>query len=72
MITWSTYILAKCPITGDVVEFNPEIYIEAPTKALALQYAQDNGLGYLHIDGPLVFSVDCKTGNRIDFDYYKN
>jgi hypothetical protein len=71
MITWSTYILAKCPITGKLLKYSPEIYIEAPTKKLALQWAQDNGLGYLHIGDQLVKTFDSE-GNEIDFDYYLN
>ena len=71
MITWSTYIMAKCPLTGELLKFSPEIYIEAPTKQLALEWAQNNGLGYLHIGDQIVCTIDSQ-GERIDFDTYLN
>ncbi len=72
MITWSTYILAKCPLTGNILKYNPEISIQAPTKQLALQWAQDNGLGYLHIGDKLRFVNDYNSKDEVDFDFYLN
>ena len=73
MLTWSTYILAKCPITGEITRFNPDIKIKAPTRKLALDWAQNNGLGYLHIeDGYANYSVEYYTGKKEHFDNYLN
>ena len=71
MFTFSTYIIAICPITGELIEFAGEP-IEGISKQDAHDYCQNNGLGYLHIGEILVCSKDIETGEWKDYDYYLN
>jgi hypothetical protein len=79
MKTWSTLIYAKCPETNEYKTFCGQ-NIKAPTKKLAHEYCQNNGLGYLHISDELVMEIPCKSKsdytpdwkNAIDYDIIQN
>lgn len=78
MKIWTTLIYAKCAETNIITTFCGQ-NIEAPTKQLAHQYCQRNGLGYLHISDELVMDVPCKKGtydpdwnNAVDYDNIQN
>jgi hypothetical protein len=69
MKTFTTTIHALDPADGEYKEFaGPNI--EAPSRKLAFDYCQRNGLGYCHIGNELVMIVPCKkhTSNEPDFD----
>jgi hypothetical protein len=67
---WGTYIEAIHPITGELVLWcGPTI--AAPSKRLAQQYCEDNGLGYCKVDGELIMDVPCKAGTDNDPDWSK-
>ena len=59
MKTWSTIIKAICPITKELKTFCGQ-NIQAPTKELAHEYCQNNGLGYLIISDELIKEIPCK------------
>lgn len=65
---WSTVVYAKCAVTGDIKTFcGPNI--SAPTRKLAHEYCQHNGLGYVHISDELIMEIPCKNGTlEPDFD----
>lgn len=69
MKTWTTKIFAKCAVTGEMTEFCGQ-NIEAPTRQLAHEYCQNNGLGYLHISDELVMEIPCKP-NSFEPDWDK-
>ena len=71
MFTFSTYLKAICPITGNLIEFTGEPII-AISKQDALDYCQNNGLGYLHIGDIISCVIDYDTGQEENFDYYLN
>lgn len=78
MKIWTTVIYAKCAVDGVIRQFCGQ-NIEAPTKQLAHEYCQNNGLGYLHISDELVMEIPCKKGtyepdfkNAIDYDKTQN
>lgn len=61
MKTWGTIIYAKCAMTGEQKIFcGPNI--KAPSRSLAHEYCQNNGLGYCHIGDELVAEIPCKEG----------
>lgn len=71
MKKWGTEIFAKCPITGDFKTYcGPNI--KAPTKQLAFEWCQNNGLGYLHITDEVIAEIDAKTGDINDFETTQN
>lgn len=72
MITWTTYIRAICPISGQLYIYDTDIKIEAPTKELALEWAQENGYGYLHIGDKLSYIYDSDTKESVNFEHYLN
>ena len=72
MITWTTYVKAICPITGELTTYDSGVHIIAPTKKLALDWAQENGYGYLHIGDKLSYTYDTEKKERENFDYYLN
>lgn len=63
MKTWGTTIYAICPLTGEMRTYGGP-NIEAPTRKLAFEYCQNNGLGYCHIEGELVAEIPCKPGTH--------
>ena len=74
MKKWSTIIYAKNPNTGNISEFGGPI-IEAPSKKLAFEYCQNNGLGYCFIGDEIISIIPTKADGltpdwdkRIDFD----
>lgn len=78
MKIWGTYIYAKCPIDGEIKTFGGP-NIEAPTRELAFEYCQNNGLGYCHIADEIIAIIPCKEGTfepdfdkKIDFDVINN
>ena len=71
MFTFSTYIIAICPITGELIQFAGEP-IEAISEEDAFRYAQENGLEYLHIAGILESYTDEETGETTLFNSYWN
>lgn len=60
MKTWGTTIYAKCPLTGEMKTYGGP-NIQAPTRELAFEWCQNNGLGYCHIEGELVAEIPCKS-----------
>lgn len=78
MKTWTTIIYAKNPLTGNMSEFaGPDI--QAPSKALAFEYCQNNGLGYCHIGDELLSRIPTKADGitpdwdkRVDYDIQQN
>lgn len=74
MKTWTTEIKAICQIDKVIKTFaGPNI--NAISKADALKYCQNNGLGYLHISDELVMEIPCVNGtlkpdwsNAIDYE----
>ena len=72
MFTFSTYVKAICPITNQLFTYETEVRIEAISKKDALDWAQDNGYGYLHIGDPISYVYDPGTKEREQFDYYLN
>lgn len=78
MKTWGTEIKAICAVTGEMKTFCGQ-NIKAPTRQLAHEYCQNNGLGYCHITDELVMEIPCKEGtyepdfnNAIDYDKEQN
>jgi hypothetical protein len=78
MKIWSTDIHAICPLTGELKLFGGP-NIEAPTKKLALEYCQLNGLGYCHVGDEIVMEIPCIKGtykpdfdNAIDYETIQN
>lgn len=74
MKKWSTIIYAKNPNTGSLSEFAGPL-IEAPSKKLAFEYCQNNGLGYCFIGDEVISTIPTKDdgltpdwNSRIDFD----
>ena len=72
MFTFSTYVKAICPITEQLFTYETDIKIEAISKQHALDWAQENGYGYLHIGDPISYVYDSETKEREQFDYYLN
>lgn len=78
MKTWGTTIYAKCAQTGDQKTFcGPNV--KAPSRQLAFDYCQNNGLGYCHIQDEIVMEIPCKKGtyepdfdNAIDYENIQN
>jgi hypothetical protein len=78
MKTWSTIIYAIKPETGTLREFaGPDI--QAPSKLLAREYCDNNGLGYCHIGDELLSKIPTKSDGitpdwdkRIDYDIQQN
>lgn len=77
MKLWATSITATCPLDGRLKKFGGP-NIKAPTKKLAHEYAQNNGLGYCRIEGELIAEIPCKEGsykpdwgNMIDYESTK-
>lgn len=69
MKTWCTTIYAKCAVTGEMKKYcGPNI--QAFTPGLARAWADNNGLGYCHIDGELESEIPCKAGTY-DPDFSK-
>jgi hypothetical protein len=71
MKKWGTTIHALDPIDGEYKEFSGPI-ITAPSRKLAFDYCQKNGLGYCPIIDELILLVPNKEGipdwkNKIDF-----
>lgn len=62
MYKWLTEIYAKCPIDGTIKKFCGQ-HIEAPTRKLAHQYCQQNGLGYLFVTDKYLVAE-----NNIEFE----
>ena len=67
---WSTNIYALDPMDGVYKEFGGPI-IEAPSKSLAHEFCQHNGLGYCHIGDQVVMEVPCKKGTTNVPDWEK-
>jgi hypothetical protein len=63
MKTWSTTLLAICPIENELCEFNGP-NIKAITREEAHQYAQKNKMGYLYIGDPIATEIPCKEGTK--------
>lgn len=68
MKLWSTYIMAINPVDGELTEFCGQ-NIEAPSKKLAHEYCQNNGLGYLNIDDEILQIIPCKKGSNFEADF---
>ena len=74
MKIWITEIKAICPIDSEIKTFiGPSII--APSRQLANEYCQNNGLGYCKIIGQLIAEIPCKKdtyypdfNNMIDYD----
>lgn len=67
MRTFSTYIKAVNPNTGDVDLFcGPNI--EGPSAQWAREFCDSNGLGYLFIGDELIAIIPCVSGNP---DFYR-
>lgn len=74
MRIWGTYVYAKCAVTGLMKTFcGPNI--SAPSKELAHEYCQNNGLGYCHVTDEIIMEIPCKKGtyepdwdNAIDYE----
>ncbi len=78
MKIWGTTIYAKCPFDGIIKEYGGP-NIKAPSRQLAFDYCQNNGLGYCHIQDEIVMEIPCKKGthepdwdNAIDYDAQQN
>jgi hypothetical protein len=74
MIRWRTTLKAIDPYDSEMKTWEGP-FIEAPTKKLAREYCDNNGLGYLTIEGQLVAEIPCREGTwepdwgrRIDYD----
>lgn len=71
---YTTIIRAIDPVTGKLKTWDgPNIY--ALSYNLAVQYCNDNGLGYCKVDGILVSEISTKKdgvtpdmGSRIDYN----
>jgi len=63
MRLWSTIIHALDPIDRCYKEFGgPNIM--APSKTLAHEFCQHNGLGYCHIGDEIIMEIPCKKGTK--------
>lgn len=79
MKRWCTTITAICPVTKELKKFEGKP-IEAPSPALAHEFCQTNGLGYLEVTGDeLISEIPCKSGTfepdwdkRVDYDHDNN
>lgn len=68
MKKWTTTIYAKSPTgNGEIRKYCGPI-IEAPSRTLAFEYCQKNGLGYCFVDDELVGEVDAATGKFTDHE----
>lgn len=74
MKIWVTEIKAICPIDGGLKTFGGP-NIKAPSRQLAHEYCQNNGLGYCSITGELISEIPCKEGtyepdwdNMVDYE----
>ena len=69
MRTFSTYIKAINPNTGELCEFTGTP-IQAPSKQLAREYCDNSGVGwgYLFIGDELVETIPCKQGTDFEAD----
>lgn len=64
---WSTEIRAIDPIDGQMKKWaGPNV--EAPTRKLAEEWCQQNGLGYCRIKDILVAEIDMRTGKITDYE----
>jgi hypothetical protein len=70
MKIWTTLVYAKCAETNEYRTFCGQ-NIEAPTKKLAHEYCQNNGLGYLHISDELIMEIPCKSKTDYSPDWDK-
>lgn len=70
MKTWGTTIYAKCPLTGDIKTYGGP-NIKAPTRGLAFDWCQNNGLGYCHIQDEIIMEIPC-NGKAIDYGAENN
>jgi hypothetical protein len=70
MKTWTTNIYALDPLDGCYKTFGGP-YIQAPSRALAHEFCQNNGLGYCHIDAELIMEIPCKKGTTNIPDWEK-
>ena len=62
MKLWVTEIQAICPIDGELKTFcGPSV--PAPTKQLAYEHCQNNGLGYCRVIGQLVAEIPCRENS---------
>lgn len=75
MTKWGTLIYSICPVNNDKRVFvGPTI--EAPSRQLAHEYCQNNGMGYCHIGDELIMEIPCKEGTyepdwNKSVDYHK-
>jgi len=72
MRTFSTYIKAINPNTGELCKFcGPNI--QAPSKQWAREYCDNSGIGwgYLFIDDEIIETIPCKTGSDFEVDFSK-
>lgn len=66
MKTWATNIKAINPLDGEITDFcGPNI--KAPSKELAFEYCQKNGLGYCSIEGEVLMEIPCDENYKADF-----
>lgn len=68
MKKWGTLIYAISPNSNEKTITFCGPTIEAPSRKLAHQYCQENGLGYCHISDELIAEIDSKTGNIVDYE----
>lgn len=61
MKIWGTEVKAICPIDGELKTFGGP-NIKAPSRQLAHEYCQNNGLGYCRITDELIAEIPCKEG----------
>lgn len=73
MKIWETIIYAKSPLDGSMRTYGGP-NIKAPSKSLAREFCENNGLGYCHIGDEIVAEIPCKKGtyepdfkNQIDY-----
>lgn len=61
MKQWGTFIYAKCPKDGQIKTYCGPL-IPAPSKQLAIEYCETNGLGYCHVSDEVVMEIPCIPG----------
>lgn len=71
MKTWGTTIYALDPVSKEHRKFGGP-NIQAPTRQLAHEFCQNNGLGYCHIQDEVVMEIDAETGEITDFEAPQN
>ena len=70
MRAWGTTIHALNPVTGEYCEYSGPV-IFAPSRELAFEYCQKNGLGYCNIEDELIMTI-TDEGESEDFTIIHN